>query len=1175
MSYQQAHTHLVERLRQTKSREDRVRIGAALCLWLALSISVFAVVAFAELFAHAGTTARTALFFSWLLMSAGLFTYVVGLVAWERWWSEAKPGVEQIALRVGNVYNDLRDMLLNAMQLITQLELPGGVSSQLAHATFNEMESHARGKDFSRIIDYSTLRRNAIVFTGAVFVFGALCAFSPMGAAAYRVLHYSQSFVPPAPFNLHIDPVFQQVLHGEKVTITVRVQGTIPQSLTLQVKEDQQQNYDAYTLREDSVGVYHFELGSLKRSVEFFAQVPWYTEFVRSEVGHIVVTDRPLIRSLEGSVIQPSYTALAPLALSEQHADISCLRGSRVTLRINANKDIVSARIVVSRSKQLDADSVVNTEASATATSDTASVTMSVSGREAQGEFRIKQSGQYWIELRDAEGRTNADPIRYSISALNDGMPSIALIEPQMDVQLKKEGLLTIRSSITDDYGFTKLLLRYRLVESRYASEEKQFRTLSIPLTASGTSAEVPYIWDLNTLGISPEDRYEFYLEVFDNDVVSGPKSAKTSILSVRLPSLDEVFKQAKQSQNEAAKALEQVMKKADEVARDMEQLQRELMKQKQPQAEWKDKKKMEDMLKQQELMEQKIKDVQDKLEDMTQMLQENKALSPETMQKYMEMQKLLKSIDSKELRQAMEQMQKAMQQMSPEQLQQAMKNFKFNEEDFKKQIERTMQLLKRIQTEQKVDEMAKRAEELQKQQEQLQKQAENTNPNDKDAREQLAKKQDALQEDMKRLTQEIRDLEKMAKEAGLEKQQNVMDQMKKAMDELNAEMTQKQMQQSEEQLEQGEMQKASQNMRNAEQNLKNFSQGMKKMKQEMKKNLQRETQRQMQSAMNDMMSLSKAEEQLMKDAEQMDMNSARMSENARQQQKVREQMMNLANKMNQLGQKSTAVSPEMGKEMGDALRQMQSAQESMENRNAPMAAQQQRGAMSSMNQAMQQMSGALQKMGGGSPGGEGNEGEGEGDPSNPGGSKPGSSGSFMQRLQQAANMQQGVNQGMQQLGQGGQSISSEQQGEMGRLAAQQGKVQKSIQELAKEQKEASGSKQAMGNLEKIAEEMKEVLSDMQSGNVSEDTRRRQDRILSRLLDASRSMNERDYEKTRESRSGEDVVRKSPAELRLEDLRSKQAVQDLLKSMQQGYSKDYEQLIRQYFEKLQHEGSSK
>ncbi len=1162
MASEQEYAGLVHRLEQTKRREDIVLLATAFARTFSISLSLFALLSLVEVFARGSVNLRTALFGCWAASSLAVGVVFVGRQAWQRLWSAARPGVASIALRVGTLYDDLHDMLLNAMQVLSLAEAQQGVSSQLAIATFQAVEQRARSKDFTRIVDYAPIRRQALLGFIILAAFGVSSALSPLGSAANRLINFRQSFVPPAPFSLHIDPVYRNVLRAEKIRLRVLVQGTIPQTVVLHVREDQQQNEDSYTLHEDSVGVFVLDLGSIKRSIEYYAEVPWYSESVRSEIGHIVVSDLPLVRSIEGSVRQPSYTNLPPLAINDQHADISCLVGSFADIRINANKNLQRARICMQRR-------VEEGDSAKVAKQDTTIIPMSIRGAEASANFSIQASGQYWIDIEDADGRHNADPIHYTIIATADGYPSISLLQPQQDVVLGKDALLNIRCSITDDYGFSQLVLRYRLTESRYAPPEKDMHTLVLPLNTSSTSAEVPYIWDLNKANISPDDRFEFYVEVFDNDRIHGPKSARTGTLSLRLPSLDEVFRQAQQQQQDASKDLEKVMKQADEVAHQMDQLQRDLMKQKQMQADWKDKKKMEDLLKQQEQMQQKLSDVQQKLDDMTQKLQDNKALSPETLQKYMEMQKLLKSIDSKELRDAMEQMQKAMQQLSPEQMQQSMKNFKFNEEDFKKQIERTMQLLKRIQTEQKVDELTKRAQDLQEQQQQLERQAQNTNPSDKDAREQLANKQQALNEDMKKLAEQTKELEKMAKEAGLDKQQNVMDEMNKANDQLNAEMTQKQMQQSQQNMEQGDMQSAQKNMRNAEQNLSNFAQGMKRMKQQMKKNLQRETARQMQSSLNDMMSVSKAEEQLMKESEQMDLNSARMSENARQQQKLREQMMNLANKMNQLGQKSTAVTPEMGKEMGDAMRQMQGAQESMENRNAPMAAQQQRGAMSSMNQAMQQMSGALQKMGGNQPGSSGSDGDGEGD-QNPGGSKLGGSGSFMQQLQQAANMQQGINQGMQQLGNGqGQGLSPEQQAEVGRLAAQQGKVQKSLEDLAREQKEGSGPKQATGSLEKLAQDMKEVLTDMQTGHITEETRRMQDHILSRLLDATRSMNERDYEKTRESTSGKDVSRKSPAELQLDALRKKQSVQDLLKSMQLGYTKDYEQLIRQYFESLQ------
>jgi hypothetical protein len=103
-----------------------------------------------------------------------------------------------------------------------------------------------------------------------------------------------------------------------------------------------------------------------------------------------------------------------------------------------------------------------------------------------------------------------------------------------------------------------------------------------------------------------------------------------------------------------------------------------------------------------------------------------------------------------------------------------------------------------------------------------------------------------------------------------------------------------------------------------------------------------------------------------------------------------------------------------------------------------------------------------------------------------------------------------------------------------------------------------------------MAKEMQEIISDMKSGNISEETIRRQEKILSRLLDASRSTREQDFEKQREAKSGQNFSRTSPASL---DMRTQEgrtrALQELLRSTQQGYTKDYEALIRRYFEALQ------
>jgi hypothetical protein len=91
----------------------------------------------------------------------------------------------------------------------------------------------------------------------------------------------------------------------------------------------------------------------------------------------------------------------------------------------------------------------------------------------------------------------------------------------------------------------------------------------------------------------------------------------------------------------------------------------------------------------------------------------------------------------------------------------------------------------------------------------------------------------------------------------------------------------------------------------------------------------------------------------------------------------------------------------------------------------------------------------------------------------------------------------------------------------------------------------------------------------MKNQNVNDNTLQKQEKILSRLLDAQRSMRERDFEKQRKSSSGKEFTRQSPKEIDFNSLEGKNKLQkDLLKAIESGYAKDYENIIRKYFESL-------
>jgi hypothetical protein len=240
-----------------------------------------------------------------------------------------------------------------------------------------------------------------------------------------------------------------------------------------------------------------------------------------------------------------------------------------------------------------------------------------------------------------------------------------------------------------------------------------------------------------------------------------------------------------------------------------------------------------------------------------------------------------------------------------------------------------------------------------------------------------------------------------------------------------------------------------------------------------------------------------------------------------------------------------------MGREIGRAMQQMSQAMQWMEQRNPGGTSQAQTEAMASLNRAAMMMQGAMNSMMQG--GGMGMAG-------------------LMQQLQQLSGMQAGINAQTQSMMGEGQGMTQQQAAEWARLAGEQGAARKALEQLLKEAEQAGELSKLLGDLNRIAEEMREVQTDMEQNNVNPETIRKQERILSRLLDSQRSMRERDYEKRRRAEPGKNVLRQSPADIDLTTQEGRSRLrQELLKVLQQKYAKDYEELIRRYFEALERE----
>jgi hypothetical protein len=151
-----------------------------------------------------------------------------------------------------------------------------------------------------------------------------------------------------------------------------------------------------------------------------------------------------------------------------------------------------------------------------------------------------------------------------------------------------------------------------------------------------------------------------------------------------------------------------------------------------------------------------------------------------------------------------------------------------------------------------------------------------------------------------------------------------------------------------------------------------------------------------------------------------------------------------------------------------------------------------------------------------------------------------------------------------------GEMLRQEQQAQIDRLAGQQ----RSLQEIAKEIQKSleDNPDQALGRLDRTIDDMEAVVESLEQGSLDDDLVNKEQRILSRLLDAQRSIHTRDYEKKRESVTAEDVFSKSlgagSREAMSETLR-----EEIRRAMQLKAPGEFEDLIKLYFRALAEEAN--
>lgn len=828
--------------------------------------------------------------------------------------------------------------------------------------------------------------------------------------------------------------------------------------------------------------------------------------YVQNQVAHtpiykITCLDEPYVNHWELSYKYPIHTGLSSKTDTLSQGNIEAYKHSDVLISIRTNVPTISAIM-----KLDDANDIVMKQ---------------IDKHNYTAQFKVLREQTWHLEITDQLGRVSQPELK-RVSLIPDDPPEIRIVFPGEDSILDQSMLLPLIISATDDFGLRNLTLKYQ-------HNDNAVQSIPIQNVIASRILNRDFMFDVRSLNPLPGDRVSYWTVVHDNS--PDNQIAQSNKYSARFPSIEEIYREIERQESMKTNELEKVKETSRDIQKDFEQKRRELLKD--PSLDWEDKKQLENILQQQEQLNQQVENIAQDFQDLIQKMQNNQALSPETMEKMQKIQELMEEISNDDLRKAMDKFGDALQKMDPDALRKAMENFRFSMENFNQRIDQTLQLLESIKQEQTAEKALQIAKEMEKMQSALNERT----PDLKQDPQTLSQNQQNIADKYDALKEELNKLDKMLDPARDKKHKQMLDDIRKDMQNSKLEQD---MQKSSDNLSQNNRSTAMQAQQQAMEKMRRFTQKLSEMKQSMGSGSQQQVMTAIQTAIRELLIFSKRHEELTK----------RLGSDPYpiMQELIAQYdgLQILLNKLFSTPQITMFIPPKFFIDLTDTNRGYRdifmTVSEMQYARVPEIIGDIQKGLNLMIYDLMQALNNSSQ----GSGSGSGMQ-------------------SLMQMLEKMGQEQMAMNMLTEQL-----FLQMQQQG--GRMDAG---MQQQIQKLASDQQRmAENLKRALQNnpeaqrqgnaVKQIIEEAEAIARQLRSNQLSQDLLKRQENIISRMLDAQRSINKRETTQKRKGETSQQQFQQTSSPIDLDSLRRAAMLDDGYKI----YPQAYQQMIIKYLKYL-------
>jgi len=1084
--------------------------------WIAVSLVLFILYSVLAHNFYFSQGVRKFLFFSYLAACGGSLFFWVLKPASHIFKLGKRISHDQAAQIIGEHFTDVRDKLLNILQLHRQVN--SAASPELLFASIEQKTESVKLVPFRSAIDFRQNKKYLKYALPPMLLLLTLIVAAPsvIRDGTSRIIHNNEDFKRAAPFQFVIDNADQlSVVQYEDFTLHAEADGsTLPNEVFIEVD-----NYQ-YRMKKETATDFSYRFKTVHKDMSFRV----FAGRVSSDALVLRVLKKPNLVSFSVQLDYPAYTGQRDESL-QNVGDLVIPAGTQVTWDFNT----------------------LNTEdAYLKFTGDD----LQPANRRGEDLFsirkRLTEDLTYLLFLSNSQ-MPQDDSVQYAIHVIPDLYPTISV---QSFTDSIDTHLVYFVGSAGDDYGFSRLSFNYQISNEAGETEPVVTRPLGIE---RGTQFPFTYTYDISELNLQPGQELTYYFEVYDNDAINGSKSSRSSVMKYRKPTVEEYAAQEEENNDNIKQSLESSLKEAQRIQEELRKLREQLLQENK--VEWQNKKEIEKLLERQKKLQEKMRNSGSLLNQNLQNQQEFTQPSEELREKQEKLQELFDKLESQQQEALMEKLDEMMDQLEKKDALDMLEDFEMTEEELEKELDRLMELFKQLEMEQELQRQIDKLEKLAEEQEQLSEKTEKTEEAGKEEEEnpQLEKEQEEIKKDFDEVQKDMEEIEK--KNAELERPKK-LDGSKEEMEKIEQDM-----ENSQEQLQQKENSKSAKSQKNAAQRMRDMAQQMASQMQAGEMEQMQEDMETLRQLLENLVTLSFDQEDLIDHLVVTNVTTPRYVALTQDQFKLKNDFKIVEDTLQALSKRVMQIESFITEKVTEVKSNLNASLDQLEERQKAQAADHQQRTMKNLNDLALMLSEVMnqmqQQMASMMPGSQ--------MCNNPGGQGQGKSGRVP--MDKITEGQQKINEDMMKMLQGrkdGKQGSSE---EFARMAARQAAMRKALREHQQEKQQRGQGDQS---LDPILEGMDKLETQLVNKQLTNEMLKRQQEILTRLLEAERAEREREMDNERRAEQARQTERTLPPALE-EYMKKREAEIESFKTASPVLRPYYKFLVEEYYNALKNQ----